>query len=225
MNANSYTYGRAYTAVYVSDKMRNLLKVLVRYHGLDPQKVVDAWSDWIDRAARTWLVSGHLLAIIVEFHSPGSDNALARWDFPIRYDGNAVDDMWVDRLFFEGSFAKAKAPPAGCSYRILLQTSPGEPYVAGVGNTVLRSIRGLVGREVGTVISTPDIMASARYYRSRLQNSWVAARHRPVLPGEHRCPGLPTACSGSGGPAAKPTRWEQEVSTCFPACVGTPVDG
>ena len=60
---------------------------------------------------------------------------------------------------------------------------------------------------------------------SRLQNSWVAARHRPVLPGEHRCPGLPTACSGSGGPAAKPTRWEQEVSTCFPACVGTPVDG
>ena len=60
---------------------------------------------------------------------------------------------------------------------------------------------------------------------SRLQNSWVAARHRPVLPGEHRCPGLPTGCSGSGGPAAKPTRWEQEVSTCFPACVGTPVDG
>ena len=43
-----------------------------------------------------------------------------RWDFPIRYDGNGVDEMWVDRLFFEESFAKAEAPPAGCLYRIVL---------------------------------------------------------------------------------------------------------
>ena len=163
---STYAYSRAYTSVFVSDKMRNLFKLLVRHHGLDPQKVVDAWSDWADRAVRTWLVSGHLSAIIIEFYWPGTDDAVTRYDFPIRYDGNGVDEMWVDRLFFEDSFAKAKAPPAGCSYRIVLKTSPGEPHVAGVGNTVLRSINGLVAREVGTVIATPDIMASARYYRA-----------------------------------------------------------
>ena len=163
---STYSYTRAHTSVYVSDKMRNLLKLLVRHYGLNPQKVVDAWSDWVDRAARKWLESGHLQAIIIEFYWPSSDESVARWDFPIRYDGNDIDEMWVDRLFFEDSFAKAKAPPADCSYRIVLQTRPGKPHVPGVGDTVLRSINGLVAREVGTVIATPDIMASARYYRA-----------------------------------------------------------
>jgi hypothetical protein len=54
------------------------------------------------------------------------------------YDGNGADEMWVDRLFFEDSFAKAKAPPSGCSYRIVLQTWPGEPPVSGVSFFVLR---------------------------------------------------------------------------------------
>lgn len=160
-----YAYARTHTSVYVSDKLRNLLKLLVRYHGLDPQQVVDAWSDWVDRAARTWLESGHLRAIVIEFYWPGSDVAAARWDFPIRYDGDGVDEMWVDRLFFEDSLAKAKAPPAGCSYRIVLQTRPNEPHVDGVGSTTLRTVAGLVAREIGTVIATPDIMASAKYYR------------------------------------------------------------
>src|SRR6185312_10698865 len=98
-----HTLARTHTSVFVSDKLRNFLKLLVRHYGLDPQGVLDAWSDWVDRAARTW---------------PGSNDAVARWDFPIRYDGNGVDEMWIDRLFFEDSLAKAKAPPAGCSYRI-----------------------------------------------------------------------------------------------------------
>jgi hypothetical protein len=161
-----HSYARSHTSVFVSDKLRNFLKLLVRHYGLDPQGVVDAWSEWVDRAARAWLESGHLESIVIEFYWPGSDAAVARWDFPIRYDGNGVDEMWVDRLFFEDSFAKAKAPPSGCSYRIVLKTHPGEPPVTGVGSTTLRSINGLVARDVGTVIATPDVMASARYYRS-----------------------------------------------------------
>ena len=31
------TYTRTHTSVYVSDKLRNLLKVLVVKHGLDPK--------------------------------------------------------------------------------------------------------------------------------------------------------------------------------------------
>lgn len=160
-----YSYARTQTAVYVSDKLRNLLKLLVRNYGLNPQDVVDAWSGWVDHAARTWLESGHLTAIVIEFYWPGSNDAVARWDFPIRYDGRDIDEMWVDRLFFEGSFAKAKAPPRGCSYRIVLQHSPGEPHVEGLSSTSFRSVDGLIAREAGTVIATPDIVASARYYR------------------------------------------------------------
>ena len=162
----SYSYNRTHTSVYVSDKMRNLLRDLVRYCGLNPQRVLDAWSHWVDRSARTWLMSGHLCGIIIEFFKPGSNNAVARWDFPIRYDAGDIDEMWVDRQFFEESFPKAKAPSPECSYRILLEVLPGEPHVEGVGYTTCRSTNGLVAREIGTVIATPDIMASARYYRS-----------------------------------------------------------
>ena len=161
-----HSYARTHTSVFVSDKLRNLLKLLVRHYGLNPQGVVDAWSDWVDRAARTWLESGHLESIVIEFYRPGSEIAAARWDFPIRYDGNGADDMWIDHLFFEDTFAKAKAPPAGCSYRIVLISDPSRPDVPGVGPTTLRSLNGLVARDAGAVIATPDIMASARYYRS-----------------------------------------------------------
>lgn len=161
----AYSYARTHTATYVSDKLRNFLKQLVHHYGLNPQGVLDAWSEWVDRAARTWLESGHLSDIVIEFYRPGSDFAAARWDFPIRYDGNGVDEMWIDRDFFRDSLAKAKAPPPNCYYRIVLMTVPGRPDVAGVEYTSLRSINGLVSREAGTVIATPDIMASARYYR------------------------------------------------------------
>jgi len=77
---------------------------------------MDAWSDWVDRAARTWLESGHLEKFIIEFYKPGTTVALARWDFPIRYDGNGVDEMWLDRQFMQQSFAKSAAPPPGCIY-------------------------------------------------------------------------------------------------------------
>ena len=160
-----HTYARTHTAVFVSDKLRNFLKILVRHYGLDPQGVVDAWSDWVDRAARMWLETGHLRSVVIEFYRPGYDTVSARWDFPISYDGNGADDMWIDRMFLEDSFAKAKAPPPGCSYRVVLITDPNRPDVDGVSRTTLRSISALVARDAGTVIATPDLMASARYYR------------------------------------------------------------
>lgn len=156
---------RSHTSVFVSDKMRNLLKQLVINTGLNPEKLVDAWTSWVDNAVRTWLESGDLLEIIIEFYRPGSNVAEARWDFPIRYDGNGVDEQWVDRDFFRDSFDKATKPPAGCEYRILLRTRWGRRDIPGMEDTEERSLAGLYGREAGTVIATPDIMASARYYR------------------------------------------------------------
>ena len=40
--------------------------------------------------------TGHLTKLIIEFYQPGSNTASGRWDFPIRYDGTDIDDMWVD---------------------------------------------------------------------------------------------------------------------------------
>jgi hypothetical protein len=158
-------YARTHTAAFVSDKMRNLLKILIQFHKLDPTALVDAWTSWVDRAARTWLESGDLTKIVIEFYKPGATVASARWDFPIRYDGNGVDEMWIDRQFMEGSFAKSTPPPAGCIYRILLSHLPGAPHVSGTGDVDFLSLNGLVAREAGTVIATPDIMASMTYYR------------------------------------------------------------
>jgi hypothetical protein len=159
------TYTRTHTAAFVSDKMRTLLKILVQYHGLNPTTLVDAWSSWVDRAARCWLESGHLSSIVIEFYRPGASAASARWDFPIRYDGNGVDEMWVDRQFLQDSLAKSTSPPAGCVYRVLLCHLPGAPHVPGTAAADFLSLNGLVAREAGTVIATPDIMASATYYR------------------------------------------------------------
>ena len=157
-------YTRTHTAAFVSDKMRNLLKILIQYHRLNPTALVDAWTSWVDRAARTWLESGHLQKFIIEFYKPGTTVALARWDFLIRYDGNGVDEMWIDRQFMEGSFAKSTPPPPGCIYRILL-FAPDGAHVSGTADTAFHSLNGLVAREAGTVIATPDIMASMMYYR------------------------------------------------------------
>ena len=77
-----HAYARTHTSIYVSDKLRNFLKILVRYYGLDPQGVVDAWSEWVDRAARTWLESGHLESIVIEFYRPGRRLSRRALGFP-----------------------------------------------------------------------------------------------------------------------------------------------
>ena len=158
-------YARTHTAAYVADKLRGLLSELVRECGLDPQALHDAWSECIGEAARIWMESGHLLRVTIEFFKPGSDVAAARWDFPIRYDGGGVDDLWVDKSFFRDSIAKGAAPPSGCIYRVVLNHGPGAPYAPGMVDTAMKDASGLQARDAGTVISTPDIYASARYYR------------------------------------------------------------
>jgi len=163
-NTYSTAYTRTNTAIYVADKMRSLMRSLILNAGLDPKSLADAWSEWVENAARKLMESGHIRTIVIEFYMPGAANASGRWDFPIRYDANGVDDMWVDTEFFKASFAKAPSPPAGCVYRILLVEAPGAPNV-GLSSVPFLGLNGLAPREAGTVIATPDIMASAAYYR------------------------------------------------------------
>ena len=162
---NTLSYARTNTAIYVSDKMRSLMRALILHYGLDPQKLVDAWSGWVHEAALQWMETGDLVKFVIEFYHPGASNAAARWDFPIRYDGVDIDQMWVDSDFLQGSLAKAPRPPAGCSYRVLLQPSAAACRLPGLSTVPYLSLGSLTAREAGTIIGTPDIMASATYYR------------------------------------------------------------
>ena len=165
VSVSTSTYTRTHTAAFVSDKLRAILRRLVRDYGLSPEELQKSWNDWVDEAARTWLISGHLDAVIIEFYKPGSGRAEARWDFPIAYDGDPEDqDLWVDYGFFENSISKGKRPPAGCIYKIVLATKSGAPDVPGLGPATMKSITHLTARTQGTVLSTPDIMASVRTY-------------------------------------------------------------
>ena len=160
------TYLRTHTATFVADNMRNLLRDLIHAVGLDPYDLLDDWSV-IGRGVRTWLESGHLQKIIIEFYRLGSGSAVARWDFPINYDGSGVDDdMWVDKEHLRRTISKADRPPPGCKYRVVLINGPGRPDVPGFVATTLLLTEGLVSRATGTVIATRDIMASIEYWRS-----------------------------------------------------------
>lgn len=166
MNAFTHAnaYARTHTATFVADKLRNLMKNLVIDAGLDPTALADAWSGWVYDAARRLMETGHLRKIVIEFYMPGSASASGRWDFPIRYDGTGIDDIWVDTEFFKATFAKAPRPPAGCTYRILIVDAPDAPNV-GLTYTSFKSLGSMTAREAGTVIATPDIIAGATYYR------------------------------------------------------------
>jgi hypothetical protein len=165
MTTKTLAYARSHTAAYVSDKIAGLMKRLVISFGFDPRGVADAWTDWIDLAARTWMESGHLISFRIQFHMPGETLVRGGFEFPIRYDGNGDADLYVDENHFRESITKAEKPPSGALYRIVLATSPGAPPVKGVGDAPAFSMGTLIAREAGSVIVTPDLMASARYYK------------------------------------------------------------
>ena len=165
---NTLVYTRTESVIYVADNMRNVLRNVVRDNRLDPTKLMDLWQGPIGRGVQTWLQSGHLTCITIELFEIGSNRALARWDFPINYDGSGIDDdMWSDWDHLSRTLAKADPPPANCTYEIVLSVLPGADHVNGLRNVDFRSVDGLVGRDTGTVIATPHIRASIKYWKSK----------------------------------------------------------
>lgn len=165
MTTKTLAYARSHTAAFLSDKIAGLMRRLVNAYGFDARAVADAWNEWIDTAARAWMESGHLIAFKIQFHMPGEALVRGGMEFLVRYDGNGEAELYVDEDHFRQTIAKAEAPPAGALYRIVLATSPGAPAVKGVGDAPPFSMGTLIAREAGSVIVTPDLMASARYYK------------------------------------------------------------
>ncbi len=165
--AYAYTtaYAKTYSVVFLSDNLRNTLREVIRENGLCPEKLMQDWKT-IERGIRTWLNSGHLTRIVIEFFRPGAAQTAARWDFPIGYTGSGVDDdMWLDKNYLRQLIAKSTRPTSDCSYRIVLSTSHGAPKVDGFSDCTFLSTGQLVARQAGTVIATGHMTAGATYWR------------------------------------------------------------
>ena len=160
------TYSRAHAIIFICDNIRTVLREVIRENGLSPEKLLVHDWDTIERGIRTWLWSGHLNKIVVEFFRPGASIATARWDIPIRYSGVGVDDdMWLDKAYLHQLIAKSARPTSDCTYRVLLCNDPGAPQVAGFSDCPLLSTGVLAARQAGTVIATGHMTAGVTYWR------------------------------------------------------------
>lgn len=163
--AYSHTFLQTHSIVFLSDNLRNTLREVIRENGLSPNKLMQDWET-IERGIRTWLQTGHLNNIVIEFYKPGAWTASARWEFPIGYTGSGVDDdMWLDKAYLRQLIAKSARPTNNCTYRILLCKDPGAPKVAGFTDGIFLSTGQLAARQAGTVIATGHMTAGATYWR------------------------------------------------------------
>jgi hypothetical protein len=163
--AYATTYTQSHSIVFLSDNLRNTLREVIRENGLSPEKLVQDWQT-IERGIRTWLSTGHLTNVNIEFFRPGATEASARWEFPIAYAGSGVnDDMWLDKNYLRQLIAKATRPTSNCSYRIVLWTRHGAPMVDGFSDCTLLPTGPLMARQAGTVIATGHMTAGVTYWR------------------------------------------------------------
>ena len=165
--AFAYTYNRTNSVTFLADNMRSALRDVIRENGLSPDDLMRQWDNWIGATIRTWMNSGHLRTIVIEFYKPGATAAMARWDFPIRYTGSGVDDdMWLDKAYLRQMIAKAARPTSDCVYRVLLQHDDDLPNVPNVSLSTCSflSTSGLTARSAGTVIATAHLTAAATYW-------------------------------------------------------------
>jgi hypothetical protein len=162
---HSQVFTRANSIVFMSDNMRNTLREVIRENGISPDKLMQDWNT-IERGIQTWLRSGHLNNIVVEFFKPGASDASARWEFPIGYRGSGVDDdMWLDKNYLRQLIAKATRPTSDCTYRILLCRDIGADAVSGFTDCSFLSTGQMSARQAGTVIATGHMTAGATYWR------------------------------------------------------------
>jgi hypothetical protein len=151
--------------VFLSDNLRNTLREVIRENGISPQKLMQDWET-IECGILTWLQSGDLNNIVVEFFKPGASVASARWEFPIGYAGSGVDDdMWLDRAYLRQLIAKSARPTTDCTYRIILCTDATAPNIPGFSHCPFLSTGQLAARQAGTVIATGHMTAGATYWR------------------------------------------------------------
>jgi hypothetical protein len=154
----------AYSVTYVTGKILNSIKNIIRLSGLSPEKLIDEWAI-LERGIMTWLSGEFLEEIHLEVYSPVTDALIGRWDFEIFYGYTGDGAFWVDPDAIKYHIKKAGVWPSSCEYRIVVTTKPGRPDVAGWRTTTLHSTDGFVRQSIGTTIDGSGLSAGTGYWR------------------------------------------------------------
>ncbi len=157
---NTYTH----SVTYVTDKMLNSIKNIIRLSGLNPAKLTSEWVG-LERGIKRWLETEYLQEIHLEVYNPVTSALIGRWDFEIFYGFTGDGAFWVDTDAIKYHILKAGVWPSTCEYRIVVTNKPGRPDVAGWGPATLRSTDGFVKQSIGTTIDGSGLSTGASYWR------------------------------------------------------------
>ena len=153
---------------HVATNMLRGMKQIIRESGLNISRIQSQWAVLEDGVA-TWLDSGHLKGLVLEVYDPGRPTGadlVGRFDFTIDYtyysDGDG--ELWLDPDTVSYTVRKNGSYPARCEYRLIADTAPGYPDVAGWSTTTFRSTAGFTRHSVGTAIGGGSLGAGLSYY-------------------------------------------------------------
>ncbi len=119
---NTYTH----SVTYVTDKMLNSIKNIIRLSGLNPAKLTSEWVG-LERGIKRWLETEYLQEIHLEVYNPVTSALIGRWDFEIFYGFTGDGAFWVDTDAIKYHILKAGVWPSTCEYRIVVTNKPGRP--------------------------------------------------------------------------------------------------
>lgn len=156
-----------HATTYVVDNVLKSLKNILVYSGLDPGQLVDDWVV-LHRGIKAWIESGHLRKIILEVYDPVTDTLAGRWDVNIAYEWTGGDgQFWTDTDAIRFAIKKTGLLPSAAKFRVVADTAPGAPTVAGWSATTLRSTQGMVEQRIGTSVEASGLSAGLSYYRRK----------------------------------------------------------
>lgn len=164
MNTSTVTFTYTHTVTYVTDKLLQSLLKIIRWSGLNPLKLTADWQD-LSNAIKTWIISGHFEAAVLEVFSHRNPGILVgRWDLNLAYEFDEAE-MWTDIDAIKYAIAKAGLYSTSCDYRIVISNKPGRPDIPGWSPTTFRSTSGLTRYYIGTIIGAGSFGGSTSYWR------------------------------------------------------------
>lgn len=156
-----------YSATHVATNMLRGLKQIIAGCGLDATKFARQFTV-LENGVATWVRSGHLRELVLEVWDPKNpQRLLGRFDFTIDYSyyGDGDGELWLDADTVAWAIKKNGAYPSQCDYRIVADTGPGAPDVAGWSETILRDTTGLRCHSIGTALGGGSMGAGLSYWK------------------------------------------------------------
>jgi hypothetical protein len=164
VRVNTHTH----TTTHVATNMLRSIKQIIRESGLNTNKIMNQWAV-LESGVATWLGTGHLQSLVLEVYDPSKPAGLdlvGRFDFTIdyHYSGEGDGELWLDPDTVAYTVRKNGSYPSLCDYRLVADTAPGHPDVAGWSTTTLRSTVGFTRHSVGTAVGGGSLGATLSYY-------------------------------------------------------------